>query len=225
MRPGARRATRRVAERRVPSAGLSNGTLLTLVRHGETPANLDGVWHGSLDTELTARGREQARRVAQLLRSDGPRPSALYSSPLRRARDTAAEIGAALALEARILGEIAEYHLGDWEGKTFHELATEHHLFERMREDPDFRPGGGETPREVAARLVAALRRLADAHAGERVVVVSHGGALALGLGLLLDGSAGAWRRVMDNCAVTDLRLEPGPEVVRWNHTAHLTPA
>jgi broad specificity phosphatase PhoE len=196
--------------------------LLTIVRHGETPANLEGVWHGSIDTELTPRGVAQAERVALELAAISPRPSALYSSPLRRARETAGAIGLRLALEPRLEPDLAEYHLGDFEGKSYRELVQQHRLFDRMREDPDCRPGGGESPRQVALRCAAALRRIAGAHRGERVVVVSHGGALTLGLGLLVDNDPWAWRRVMDNCAISELSLEPEPELISFNTTGHL---
>jgi probable phosphoglycerate mutase len=199
-----------------------NPSVLTIVRHGETSANVLGVWHGSIDTELTERGRLQASRVALALADVSPRPSALYSSPLRRARDTARAIGATLALEARLEPDLAEYHLGALEGTSYHDLIAEHRLFARMREDPDWGPGGGESPRQVATRCAAALQRIARAHRGERVVVVSHGGALTLGLGLLLDADPGAWRRVMDNCGITELTLEPAPALICFNRRGHL---
>src|SRR5512134_2414788 len=103
--------------------------LLTIVRHGETPANLEGVWHGSIDTELTPRGVAQAQRVAHQLAGASPLPTALYSSPLRRARETAGAIGRRLALEARLEPDLAEYHLGDFEGTSYRELVAEHRLF------------------------------------------------------------------------------------------------
>jgi len=200
-------------------------SVLCIVRHGETPANRLGVWHGSIDTELTERGHLQASQVAAELAGASPRPTALYSSPLRRARDTARAIEAALGLEARLEADLAEYHLGDFEGRSYRELVAEHDLFARMREDPDWRPGGGESPRQVAERCAAALQRIAAGHRGERVVVVSHGGALTLGLGLLLDADPGAWRRVMDNCGITELALEPAPALLSFNRIAHLADA
>jgi broad specificity phosphatase PhoE len=54
------------------------------------------------------------------------------------------------------------------------------------------------------------------------VLVVAHGGALAMALGALLDGDYGQWRRVMDNCAVTELVIEPAPALLSFNHTGHL---
>jgi broad specificity phosphatase PhoE len=196
--------------------------ILTIVRHGETSANVDGVWHGSIDTELTPRGVEQARRAAGAVSALAPRATALYASPLRRARNTAEAIGAALGLEATIDPDLAEYHLGELEGLTYRVLMREHRLFERMGREPDWNPGGGESPRQVATRGAGALRRIAARHPGERVVVVSHGGALTLTLSLLLDGDISEWKRVMDNCAITELSLDPSPQLISFNCVTHL---
>jgi probable phosphoglycerate mutase len=197
-------------------------TTLTLVRHGETSANVDGIWHGSLDTALTERGRAQAERVAAHLAATRADASALYASPLSRARDTAAPIAARLGLTPRTEGDLREYDLGAWEGMSYATLVREHRLFERMQGEPDWQPGGGESARQVAERLGGRLRAIADAHAGERVVVVTHGGALTLAIGWLIDREPSAWRRVMHNCAVSDLAFDPHPSLVSWNETLHL---
>jgi broad specificity phosphatase PhoE len=197
-------------------------TLVTLVRHGETAANVDGVWHGSIDTALTVRGHAQAARLAEHLERTRGDARALYASPLARARDTAQPIAARLGLAPTLEPDLREYHLGEWEGVAYAALAREHRLFERMQAEPDWQPGGGESARQVAERLARSLRAIAARHPGERVIVVSHGGALTLGLGWLLDGSLSAWRRVMSNCAVSDLRFDPAPSLLVWNDVAHL---
>jgi broad specificity phosphatase PhoE len=197
---------------------------VTLVRHGETSANVDGVWHGSIDTALTPRGREQAVLLAAHLAETRADATALYASPLSRARDTAQPIAERLGLAARFEHDLREYHLGEWEGISYRTLAKDHRLFERMQAEPDWEPGGGESARAVAARIARTLLAIAARHPGERVIVVSHGGALTLGLGLLLDESPAAWRRVMDNCAVSDLRFDPTPSIVVWNSVSHLGP-
>ena len=155
-------------------------TVLTLVRHGETSANLDGVWHGSTDTPLTERGRRQAERVAGFLAQRHRDATALYSSPLARARDTAGVISAQLGLPLVIDPGLAEYHLGSWEGLSYADLHNKHRLWERIKEDADFAPHGGESPRTVVDRFTGSLRRIAAQHGGERVVVVAHGGALSM---------------------------------------------
>jgi broad specificity phosphatase PhoE len=195
---------------------------LTLVRHGETPANLAGLWHGSLDTPLTPRGERQAERVAlHLARTRGDARS-LYASTLTRARRTAGAIGARTGLAVATDAALCEYDLGAWEGRSYTELVRDEKLFERMAQEPDWRPGGGESSRAVAERLAGALRAIAARHPGERVVVVSHGGALTLAFGLLLDGDPGVWRRVMDNAAVSELTLHPEPRLHRFNEVHHL---
>jgi probable phosphoglycerate mutase len=197
-------------------------TTLTLVRHGETSANVEGVWHGSLDTALTERGRSQAERVAEHLAKTRADATALYASPLTRARDTASPIAKRLRLAPRYEDDLREYHLGAWEGMSYAQLVREHRIFERMRSEPDWRPGGGESARQVAERLAARIAAIAAQHAGERVIVVTHGGALALALGWLIDREVSAWRRVMHNCAVSDLAFDPEPSLVCFDEVTHL---
>jgi broad specificity phosphatase PhoE len=196
--------------------------ILTLVRHGETAANLEGVWQGSLDAPLTERGRLQAARVAERLAALCAEAAAVYTSPLRRAHDTARAIADSLGLAARVDPALSEYHLGSWEGKSYRELAQSHRLWDEIRRDPDFAPHGGESPRQVSERVSGALWRIGRTHAGERVVVVAHGGAFSLALAGLLDGDCTRWGRVMANCAVSELVLEPAPRLLRFNETGHL---
>jgi broad specificity phosphatase PhoE len=196
--------------------------ILTLVRHGETSANREGIWHGSIDTELSERGHRQAAAVAEFLARHHPDARAIYSSPLRRALHTARAIQRALDRELALEAGLAEYHLGSWEGLPYAELHGKYDLWTRMREDLDFAPHGGESPRQVTDRLCTALRRIAHAHPGERVVVVTHGGALAMALGAILDGDPAQWRRVMRNCAVSELVLAPEPELLSFDRDDHL---
>jgi probable phosphoglycerate mutase len=201
---------------------MSTPTTLTLVRHGETSANVEGVWHGSIDTPLSERGLRQAERVAHYLASTRPDAAAVYASPLVRSRHTARAIADALGIDTRIEPDLTEYHLGSLEGVSYRELTAKHRLFERMREDPDHAPGGGESPRQVGERYAAALRRIAAAHPGGNPIVVGHAGALTLGLALLVDGDVNSWRRAVENCAVSDLVFDPQPELVSFNYTDHL---
>ena len=201
---------------------VDTGAVLVVVRHGETSANLDGVWHGSTDTPLTPRGHLQAARVAAHVAEAYADACAIYSSDLQRARHTAEPIARALGLEIALDPGLREYDLGSWEGKTYRELQEHHRLWDHMREDPHYAPHGGESPLEVAERFCDSLRRIAGAHAGERVVVVGHGGALSLAFAALLAGDYTAWGRVMNNCGVSELRLDPTPRVSRFNQTLHL---
>lgn len=201
----------------------SNAATLVLVRHGEIAANAARIWHGSTDSELTDLGHEQAGRTALHLSQRRPQPVALYTSPLSRTRATAARIGEHLGLDPRIEPGLAEYGIGELEGESYADLARVHRFFERIASDPGFAPPGGESPRQLIARVGDALRRIALAHRGEQVVVVSHGAALGFTLGSLLDGDTNQWQRYhLANCAVSELVLEPAPRLLSWNRTEHL---
>jgi broad specificity phosphatase PhoE len=196
---------------------------LLLIRHGQIAANVSRIWHGSTDSELTERGVEEARRTAEHLASARPHVRALYSSPLLRTRQTAAAIAARLGLQPQLEPGLAEYGIGQLEGVSYEALMNEHGFFARIRADRDFAPPGGESPRQVVERAIAALERIARAHRGEEVVIVSHGAAMGLALGQLLHGDPDRWPEFhLANCGLSELVLEPAPRLLAWNQTAHL---
>ncbi len=199
-----------------------NSALLTIVRHGETAANTGGVWHGSTDTPLSQRGHAQAHAVGAHLVSVEDRFHHVYSSPLQRARHTAEAIASGLGLEVNLHEGLTEFDLGEWEGKTYKELFTDYKLWHHMKTDPHFAPHGGESPSQVVTRYAGALRTIASRHEGERVIVVGHGGALSMVFAELTEGTYTAWGKVMENCALSDLRLEPTPTLERFDFTDHL---
>jgi broad specificity phosphatase PhoE len=95
------------------------------------------------------------------------------------------------------------------------------------RPDPEY--GRSVAKRGVQAivlgtdgRITASLRRIGAEHPGERVIVVTHGGALSMALAAILDGDYTRWRRVMSNCAVSELVFEPAPQLLSFNETDHL---
>jgi broad specificity phosphatase PhoE len=179
-----------------------SGTELILIRHGESLWNVERRWQGQADPPLTERGRAQARDAAARIAALAPQ--ALYASDLARAFETAAILGGALGLEPTPEPRLREFHVGAWSGLTKPEIDArwpgEYARFRRR--EPDVRPGGGESPRELLKRVLAALADIAAGHPGERVAVVSHGGvALSLtslrleNLGYVRLGHAGgeAW--------------------------------
>ena len=197
-------------------------TVLTIVRHGQTSANLDGVWHGSIDTPLTEHGQRQAAAVGAHIERHHRPVRHVYASPLVRAHHTARAIAEPLGLQPTLDRDLVEYDLGSWEGLSFKHLWEEKQLFQNMKLDPHYRPHGGESPIQVGDRIANALRRIAQRHAGERVVVVSHGGALGLGFGVLLDGDYTRWDRMMSNCAISELVFDPVPSLEIFNFDEHL---
>jgi broad specificity phosphatase PhoE len=195
---------------------------LLLVRHGQISANVERVWHGSTDSALTERGHAEAESVARLV-SDSFAPEALYSSPLERTRTTAAAIARTTGLQVVPDAGLAEYAIGELEGESYVKLFQEHRFFDRIREDRDFAPPGGESLNQVVARVVGAFERIARAHPGRQVVVVGHGAAMGLGIAHVLgDAEAGFQKYHKANCALSELLFGDAPELVRFNETDHL---
>ena len=201
---------------------MNKAALLTIVRHGETAANSGGIWHGSIDTPLSERGRQQARRAANYLHEHPDPATTVYASPLQRARHTAEAIAERFDLEVQIVEGLREYDLGDWEGKTYRALLEEHQFWDHIKTDPDFAPHGGESPSEVVTRYGKALEQIAARHPGERVIAVGHGGALSMVFAQLIDGDYTHWGRVMGNCAISELVLTPQPKLLSFDHQDHL---
>jgi probable phosphoglycerate mutase len=138
-------------------------TTLLLVRHAETDWNAERRWQGHADVPLNARGLEQAQMLAQQLA--GQPVDAIYASDLSRARDTAAAVGARLGVDVVVDPDLREIDVGPIEGLT----AEEARGFEGWH---------GEPKEAHAERVLRAVRRIAERHPGERVLVVTHGGSL-----------------------------------------------
>ncbi|MFN8501741.1 histidine phosphatase family protein [Kouleothrix sp.] len=154
-------------------------TTFYLIRHGETDWNVTGRWQGHADVPLNEIGRTQARRLAERIRRDGPRFDALYSSDLQRAWETASMIAAPAGLAPQPLPQLREIDVGSWSGLTGAEVrASDSDAYERIQSGEDLPRGGGERFLDLYARVVAAVERLAEVHAGQRVALVTHGGAV-----------------------------------------------
>ena len=138
---------------------------LLFARHGQTDWNREGRWQGHADVPLNALGREQARALAARLAGDPL--AALYSSDLRRALETAEIVGRALRLDVVSEPGLREIDVGSWSGLTGDEIAARH---------PGQATHDGEPLEAFRARVIATVTRIAVAHAGERVLVVCHGG-------------------------------------------------
>ena len=157
---------------------------LYLIRHGETEWNLTGRWQGHTDIPLNAIGIEQARILADRLRDEGQRFTAIYSSDLARAWQTAEAIGNALKLAPRPDPAFREIDIGWWGGLTRAEIeARDGDALLRLDAEEDLPRGGGETMRDLYLRASAAMERLAAAHAGETLIIVTHGGTVRVLLG------------------------------------------
>ena len=148
---------------------------IVLVRHGATDWNLQGRCQGVTDRELSEVGVRQAEQIAALLSSESIQ--AIYSSDLRRARQTADLISQPHNLPVLIEENIRELNHGALEGLTFNEIKQSYSEFlARWRTEPaEIQVPGGEKLTDVAERAWEGVARIAERHvAADSIVVVSH---------------------------------------------------
>lgn len=186
---------------------------LTLVRHGQSTANRDGLLQGRLDTPLSELGRRQASQLGAWFSERGMQWDAAYCSPLARARDTARLITERVGRPSAIdNADLAEVDVGSMQGKTGPVLRDEHASFYSRGLDGlgDYSEFGGEAYDAVQGRVRRFLELLFERHRApaHRVLVVSHGGLMFQMAKMLICQSV---PRVMllkfGNCSVTRLNL------------------
>jgi probable phosphoglycerate mutase len=187
-------------------------TELILARHGETDWNRENRFQGHADPPLNALGRQQSAELAETL--VGEALARVYTSPLRRASETAEIVAHQLGLEVEPLEPLREIDVGAWSGLTRKEVAARFpEAYARWLERAPHGFDDGETYEQLAARVVPAIRTLAERHPAETLLVVTHGGpsrvlqAHAAGIDY-----AEARRRetVLANCAVCRFAVENG---------------
>jgi 2,3-bisphosphoglycerate-dependent phosphoglycerate mutase len=203
---------------------MTEPTRIIAIRHGETTWNVDTRIQGHLDIPLNDTGRRQAERMALAL-ADEP-ISAIYASDLTRAWETAQYLGRIQGIEVTREEGLRERGFGDFEGKTFAEIAAllpDQSLRWRQR-DPEFAPAGGESLIALRSRVVATAERLAAAHPGELIALVGHGGVMDVlyRAATRLDIQAPrTWE--LGNAAINRLLWTPeGFTLVGWADTQHL---
>ena len=169
-------------------------TTILIARHGESDWNRGRRWQGHADRPLTERGREQARALA--VRLAHIELDAVYSSDLQRAQETAAVVAASQELELQVLPELREVDVGSWSGLTRSE--AEERFPEGFARWSSGFPGweDGETYEAMTQRVLDAVQRIAAAHDGGRVLVVSHGGPIRAIHAAALELDVHAYRRL-----------------------------
>lgn len=194
---------------------------LLLARHGQTLSNAVRRFQGTQDVPLSELGTRQALALGRALR--GRRISAVYTSPLERARRTAEIAAEGFGVPLHAVHDLRELSLGEWEGLTVEEVsARPGDPYARWVRDPvACLPPGAEPLSEVQARVVRAMSDIAAAHPnGHDVLVVCHGGVisayLAHCLGLPLSS---IWRLTLSNGSITEV---VPPRVRMVNSTRHL---
>ena len=149
---------------------------LDLLRHGETTGG--NGFRGSLDDALTELGQTQMQQAV----ADFAGWDLVISSPLQRCQVFAEQFAAARGLPLRIEADLRELHFGDWEGRNAAEILfeDEHALGQFWTNPYQFTPPAAEPVREFANRVLTAVQRLSVELAGQRVLLVTHGGVMRL---------------------------------------------
>jgi broad specificity phosphatase PhoE len=184
--------------------------VLFLVRHGQTAENARGLLLGRLDPPLSEVGKRQAAALADVI----PRGSRVISSPLRRARQTAAAFGQPIVVDERWI----ELDYGALDGCRPEELGDD--MWRRWRADASFiPPGAGESLRALGERVRPACEELAADAAEQDVVVVTHvspiKAAIAWALGV---GDEIAWRMFVRDGSIARMRIDGrGPVLLSFN--------
>ena len=194
--------------------------MISFVRHGETAHNRDGRLQGRVDLELSEKGLDQAARLAS--RFTGKAVAALITSPLLRARQTAAAIAEVCECDVEVDERLIELDYGEWDGRPLAEMRTDGGLAGLA--DPNFSPPGGESLVAVSARVESFCReRLAAGN--DRIVAVSHVSPIKAAVAWALGVDERATLRMQLGLAsITTVGARPdgGGYLVSFNDSAHL---
>ncbi len=163
--------------------GLTASTWVYLIRHGEVECAAEGRFFGPTDVALSAAGCLQVEALGRRLGTEAI--AAVYSSDLRRARQSADPLAAARGVPPVAVPDLREVAMGRWEGLTFPEIrATEPDAAARWLADPvTFAFPEGESLADLRARVAPALGALVERHRGDRIAIVAHGGSNRVVLG------------------------------------------
>lgn len=204
-------------------------TQIVLVRHGQTASNggdPDPKMSGWTDLPLSSTGVRQVQALGARFRQE-PKPDALYSSPLRRALDTAVQISQATGLPIYRLDALREINCGIADGLPISEVRRvfPNYWEENLRQDnPHFRWPGGESYVELRARSLRVLDEIAERYEGGSVVVVTHAGVISQIAGFLAGLDASRWEAYRpNNTALTRINWgKRARQVATFDDTSHL---
>lgn len=188
--------------------------MLFLVRHGRTLVNAENRLQGRIDHSLDEVGRRQSIEIAGALRNI----DRVISSPLLRAKETAAAFNQKIDVEPRFI----ELDYGDFDGILQNEVPED--VWKNWRSDINYRPPNGESLAELNSRVCQVLNEIADESRERNVVVVSHvspiKAAIAWAVGVEVSSS---WRMLLDRGSISRIELSPqGPKLRGFNDTSHL---
>ena len=199
-------------------------TELRFIRHGETDWNRQNRFQGQIDVPLNAAGLAQAQRLAGRLAAEPP--ALLLSSDLQRARQTAEPLAAAWGLQPMLVPGLREQSFGVLEGLDVPSIQRQHpDLWQQwLVQRADFSLPGGESTRQFHSRVLQAVENLVAEHAGQRLVLVTHGGVLdMLWRTARAEALDGLRQCAIPNTGINRLRWTDGQlQIDAWGDDSHL---
>lgn len=197
-----------------------------LIRHGQTDWNIAGKIQGTHDIPLNETGRGQALKLAEAMDT---RPVAkIFSSPLKRAANTAAVIGERQNTEICSMKQLVEVEFGKWEGLTWAEIQKEYpEEFKGWTVKPEMvSPPGGEVLEHIQGRCIGAWNEIRKITAGmEDVAIVSHGATLKHLFSFMMGYDTKKDPGIVENASITTLAFNPVTEeflLLERNESSHL---
>ena len=197
---------------------------LILVRHGETKWNRENRVVGHIGIALSSNGRRQVELLAKKLENDSV--SAIYSSPLKRAGETAEAIARFHGLKVMDEDAFKEIDAGEVEGLTFGEVMERHGVFFKdwMKGDPSLRMPGGESMTELQQRTWPAVEKIVEENTDRDVILVSHSLAIVSIITKALGMAPANFRRLrLSVASISILKFgDHGASLALFNDTCHL---
>lgn len=200
---------------------------LFLIRHGQTDGNAEGKYQGSLDTDLTETGINQAKSAKEYLKN--VKLANIYSSPMKRTMHTAEIIAEGTGLEIRVLEGLKELYFGRWEGLKFEEINEKYKDdYKKWLADPyNNPPTEGESFGKLVLRAKKEIKKIVTENRdGSTVAVITHGGVI---LSLIVDWlqiPPGCWRSLIQRQGAINVVVLDGdfPYISSINYTGHFNP-
>jgi len=198
-------------------------TRFLLIRHAQTELNAQLRYQGISDGELTEWGIWQAERLARRLKDNSL--AAIYSSTLKRARQTAEIIASPHRIEVIALSELNELNFGKWEGLTSEEIEKKYPeaFQEWLKGNPEAEIPGGESRIIFKQRIEKVIGRLLTQHSGQTIALITHGGPIKTIISKILGENPDLfWKIRQDNASLNIIEFHSDhPVICLLNDTCH----
>ena len=199
-------------------------TTILLVRHGQTESNITGYFMGWSDEDMSDSGYAQAQKLASRL-AHLPIAS-VYTSPLKRAHNTALIVAKAHNVKPKISDNLIEIQVGDWQGLHRDEISQRWpELWQQLRTDPsEVTMPNGESLRQVTERAVRAFETVVRANQDKQALIVTHDIIIRVLVAHALGVPNSIYRRFeINNASLSLIRVDnSNPHLITLNDTSHL---